>query len=260
MDTGAEHPETYEFIKKVVDYFSIDLVCLRLKASRKLGVANSYVKMELSELKPDLKGWKEMVVKYSTLYMPQGAFCTRAMKTDLFEWYCNNEFGKKKYHCWLGMRKEEPDRLKPQGERVSKKRKNWYDGISYLADLSDFDKEDVNKFWSEMPFDLQIPDHLGNCVFCIKKSELRLALAAREEPKLYEEFLGVVNDEKIRVVDDRETPVSHMYRQGRKLEQVITMFKGATTEELQERVKKSKSGGCQSSCEIINGEEEIELP
>lgn len=260
MDTGAEHPKTYEFIRNVVDHFGIDLVCLRLKASEKLGIANSYVKMELSELKPDLKGWKEMVVKYSTPYMPQGAFCTRAMKTDLFEWYCNNEFGKKKYHCWLGMRADEPDRLKPQGERVSKKRENWYEGISYLADISDFDKQDVNDFWAGMLFDLGINDHLGNCVFCIKKSELRLALASRDEPEFYNEFLSVVNDSGVRVIEDRETPVQHMYRGGKKLEQVITMFDSASTEELRERVKYTKSGQCENSCDILNGEEDVELP
>ena len=28
MDTGAEHPQTYEFIKQCNDYFGLNLVCL----------------------------------------------------------------------------------------------------------------------------------------------------------------------------------------------------------------------------------------
>lgn len=260
MDTGAEHPKTYDFIRNVVAHFDIDLVCLRLKATEKLGIANNYVKLELDELKTDLVGWKEMIVKYSTPYMSQGAFCTRAMKTDLFEWYCNEHFGKKNYRCWLGMRADEPGRMKPEGERVSKKRKNWYEGISYLADISDFGKEDINDHWEKMPFNLMIKDHLGNCMWCIKKSELRLALAERDEPEFYQKFIAAVNGSGVRVIEDRETPVQYMYRGGKKLEQVIAVFASSTTEELRERVKYTKSGQCESSCDILNDDDEIELP
>lgn len=260
MDTGAEHPKTYDFIRDVVNHFGIDLVCLRLKATEKLGMANSYVELELHELKTDLVGWNEMIVKYSTPYMSQEAFCTRAMKTDLFEWYCNEHFGKKNYRCWLGMRADEPTRMKPEGERVSKKREKWYEGISYLADISDFGKEDINDHWDEMPFNLMIKDHLGNCMWCIKKSELRLALAERDEPEFYQEFISAVNGSGVRVIEDRETPAQYMYRGGKKLEQVIAVFASSTTEELRERVRYSKSGQCESSCDILNDDDDVELP
>ena len=29
MDTGAEHPATYDFIRQCNDYFGLNLVCLR---------------------------------------------------------------------------------------------------------------------------------------------------------------------------------------------------------------------------------------
>ena len=35
-----------------------------------------------------------------------------------------------------------------------------------------------------MPFDLKIPEHLGNCVFALKKGINKIALAARDEPEL----------------------------------------------------------------------------
>ena len=37
--------------------------------------------------------------------------------------------------------------------------------LHYLAELSDFEKADVLSWWKGQPFDLQIQEHLGNCVF-----------------------------------------------------------------------------------------------
>ena len=36
MDTGAEHPKTYEFVKNVVEHFGIELTCLRTRADTPL--------------------------------------------------------------------------------------------------------------------------------------------------------------------------------------------------------------------------------
>ena len=35
MDTGAEHPATYDFIRQCNDYFGLNLVCLRTVVSDK---------------------------------------------------------------------------------------------------------------------------------------------------------------------------------------------------------------------------------
>ncbi|HGX5093062.1 TPA: hypothetical protein ACNE1A_004832, partial [Escherichia coli] len=84
-----------------------------------------------------------------------GAFCTDRLKLIPFTKYCDNHFGRGNYITWLGIRADEPRRLKPKS------------GVRYLAELSDFDKSDVIRWWRKQPFDLQIPEHLGNCVFCI---------------------------------------------------------------------------------------------
>lgn len=40
MDTGAEHPGTYKFIREVVSNWGIDLICLRVDVNPELGKGN----------------------------------------------------------------------------------------------------------------------------------------------------------------------------------------------------------------------------
>ena len=46
MDTGAEHPETYEFIRRCVDYFGIELTCLQGDFEQPVGVGHTGVPAE----------------------------------------------------------------------------------------------------------------------------------------------------------------------------------------------------------------------
>lgn len=52
-----------------------------------------YKIIPLDELKQDLEPWRDMLKKYGSPYydMP---FCTARMKTEPFEKYCNDVFGK----------------------------------------------------------------------------------------------------------------------------------------------------------------------
>ena len=163
MDTGAEHPKTYEFIKNVVKYFNINLVCLRVEINPELGKGNTYKQIPIDDIKYDLKPWEDMLRKYGTPYIG-GAFCTDRMKLQPFKKYCEDNFGKGNYTTWLGIRADEPKRLTPKTN------------IKYLAEISDFEKPDILSWWKEQEFDLGIEEHLGNCVFCIKNLSTRLLL------------------------------------------------------------------------------------
>ena len=242
MDTGAEHPKTYEFVKNVVKYWGIKLTCLRVVVNPELGQANSYREITLDELKPDLRPFRDVCYKYGTPYI-HGAFCTRTMKFEPFTRYCNEHYGKNNYQTWLGIRADEPRRLKLK------------DGYSYLADISDFDKKDVIDWWETQPFDLDLPEHLGNCVFCIKKGINKIALAARDEPKMAENFINLINDPNIRVVERRQQKNKIMYRGNNSLIAIMAMYQDHSREEILATIKGNKSydsGSCSESCEVFS--------
>ncbi|EBC6125612.1 phosphoadenosine phosphosulfate reductase family protein [Salmonella enterica] len=223
MDTGAEHPATYQFIRDAVKYWDIALVCLRVVVNPELGKANGYRIIGLDEIGPDLAPWVEMLKKYGTPYTG-GEFCTDRMKLGPFKKYCDEHIGRKTYHTWIGIRADEPKRLKPRAR------------TSYLADISDINKQGIIDWWSRQSFDLQIPEHLGNCVFCIKKSIQKIALAAKDEPELARQFNDILTANYVRKMSNRCGTDLVMYRGKNTFEGVIAMFSGDTRESLASRM------------------------
>ena len=248
MDTGAEHPKTYEFIKNMVKHWGIKLTCLRVVVNPELGQGNSYRVITLDELQPDLQPFRDVCYKYGTPYV-HGAFCTRTMKFEPFTRYCNETYGNGNYITWLGIRADEPRRLKPK------------QGYKYLADLSDFDKQDVLNWWEKQPFDLDLPEHLGNCVFCIKKSINKIALATRDETKMAEDFINLINDPGVRVVERRQQADRIMYRGNNSLISIMAMYQNHTREEILTTIRGRggyDSGSCSESCELFSGQLELD--
>lgn len=240
MDTGAEHPLTYKFIREVVRRWDIDLVCLRVRYNPALGSGNSYDVLGVDEIGPDYRPWLGMVQKYGCPSV-ESPYCTSRMKTEPHDKYCNDRFGRGNYVTWLGIRADEPKRLKPRHN------------VRYLAELSPFDKSDILAWWKGQPFDLGIDEHLGNCTFCIKKGLNKVALAAKDEPELARQFIEVVEGDHVRTAG-RKHQHKRMYRQSLHLSDVIKMYSEQGADELRQRLRSSKrfdSESCSESCEAF---------
>lgn len=237
MDTGAEHPKTYEFIRNIAKHWKLKLTCLRVIPNPEMSKASTYEELSVEDIGPDLEPWKRMLRKYGHPYVG-GAFCTDRMKTVPFTKYCEEHFGKGNYMTWLGIRADEPKRLRPR------------EGFGYLANISNFDKQDVLDWWEEQPFDLGIQEHLGNCVFCIKKSLQKVSLAAKDEPVLAQEFITMLDENDVK--DDKV-----MYRSNNTLSQVIALFADTERSELASRMRSMRqydTGSCSESCEAFANE------
>ena len=241
MDTGAEHPKTYEFIKKCVAHFGIELTCLRARIPLEAGKGSEPVVVSIDDIGPDLKPFREMLAKYSTPYNPGGAFCTDRMKSVPAIKYLNEKYGRNNFVQWLGIRIDEPLRIKDKP------------GFRYLAHISSMEKDDILGWWSEMPFDLEIEEWLGNCVFCIKKGANKIALAAKDEPELAAQFWEMLLHESVRQVE-REKGTLIMYRGFHSLQSIIDIYKDVPREEIINSLRRSKrfdSGSCSESCEAF---------
>lgn len=257
MDTGAEHPATYQFIKDIVKHWEIDLVCLRVVFNPKMNKGGSYKIVSLNELKQDLEPWREMVKKYGSPYYDL-PFCTARMKTEPFEKYCNDTFGKNNYERWIGIRYDEPKRLPIEilnslGLPVHKKAVKQKQGFRYLAEISEFEKNDILDWWEKQPFDLAITEHLGNCVFCIKKGLNKVALASKDEPEQFVKWVEATEGNHVRS-EGRKYNHHRMYRERLHGSDIAEIYKEHSRDELYNSLRSSKryeSGSCSESCEAL---------
>lgn len=256
MDTGAEHPKTYDFIRRCVTEFGIDLTCLRGNFNQDVGQGHTYNVVPLNEINHDmLKGpYAQMMRKYGVPTIAS-AWCTSRMKEETHDKYCDDKYGKGNYVTWLGIRADEPRRLKIGANP----------NLRYMAEITDFEKQDILNFWRGMDFDLEIDEHLGNCVFCFKKAHGKVALAARDEPELLKQWEIAIEHASDRlsqpIVKDGGLAgkyVQHvkkgvMHRGRRSIGDIIHMFSMLSTDDLREHVYRNikDSGTCSESCEAF---------
>ena len=121
-----------------------------------------------------------------------------------------------------------------------------------MAEVDDADKVDVLDFWTAMPFDLEIAEHLGNCVFCVKKSAAKLALAARDEPAMAAEWEAMI-DAAPRGSKPDGFRNDDIYRGKKTFSQVIAGYAEVPTEILRGRIRsfRNDANTCSESCEVF---------
>ena len=240
MDTGAEHPKTYEFIRNIVKHWGINLVCIRMEA-KAMGKGVSYRVVDVNDIGPDLVPFRDMMRKYGA---PDASrpHCSNKMKERPFQKYCADHF-KGGYTTWLGIRADEPNRL---GEKK---------GIRFLAELSGAKKQDILNWWGAQPFDLEISEHLGNCVFCVKKALGKVNLAIRDEFVMFLDFQHLVTGPDVRTEGLKDPELSKkMYRGYQTIIELATLFPELTRDELFTNLKMARAfdaGSCAESCEVF---------
>jgi hypothetical protein len=251
-DTGVEHPQTYRFIRNMVKFWGIDLIILRLKVNPELGQGNSYEVFEPNDLMdstkmPPFQPFFDCLVKYGVPTIA-GPYCSERMKKDVFNAYCKDHFGKGQFVTWLGMRSDEPTRTKPK------------EGIRYLADLIDIEKADVIRWWKKQPFDLELDEFEGNCLFCVKKSTQKIAAVIRTNPNFYLMWKYYIKSAQVRIKEGYDKNI--MYRGHMSLNGISTMYEGYSDEEIISRLISSRRedvGSCSESCEAFHPETELDF-
>lgn len=181
-NTGLEHEKTLEFVNKVDKFLNLNLVWV--EADVRNGDNASYKIVDFKSACRNNRLFKEMCAVYG---LPNGTFmhCTRELKNRPIRKYSVGRIGYD-YRLALGIRHDE----------MKKRLKVREDAIYPLATIGKFSKEDILNWWKEQPFDLEIPEHLGNCKACFKKSDKKLQMVAEDMPEALEEIAELENEFK----------------------------------------------------------------
>ncbi len=172
-NTGQEHEETLIFVDKCDKAFGLNLVWLEavINPIYKKVTTHKIVNFETADR--DGSVFEDMVKKFG---LPNKSYphCTRELKIrPIASW--EKSIGLDSALWALGIRVDEP-------KRVRADRKYMYP----LVHLTEVTREDVLNWWKKQDFDLNLPEHLGNCTWCFKKSLKKLLTLAKEETAIFD--------------------------------------------------------------------------
>jgi len=175
-NTGREEEETLEFVRDCDLYLGFNTVWVEAVThhGKRKGSTHRIVNFETASRNGE--PFEEVIKKHG---IPNVAFlhCTRELKRNTIHHFGKGFFKTTDYLTAIGIRADEVDRIR-KGKFI------------YPLIKPGIRKEDIVKFWSEMPFRLELnrkslPKHLsgylGNCKKCFKKTLMKLIEKQRDE-------------------------------------------------------------------------------
>lgn len=237
-NTGQEHPETYEFVHRCSVEFDIKINWVEAVTHHGQRKACTHKIVDYYTAARDGSIIEQVVKKYG-IFNKVFPYCTRELKLNPMKSFIRDHLGWKnsEFVTALGIRSDEMDRVNPNYEKL----RLWYpllaEGIT---------KKDIQKFWKEQPFNLEIPEHLGNCVWCYKKSDRKLLTIAKDSPEwfLVPEYLEKTYPDSGPPQRTRQV----FFRHNRKVEDIMELSK----QPFNEFVDIDFTDGCAESCEVFS--------
>jgi hypothetical protein len=177
-NTSQEDDRTLEFVDRVDREWGAKVVWLEAIVHDGHGEGTTHRVVDFATANRAGDVFESAIAKYG---IPNKSFpgsCTRELKLRPTTSYLRSiGWGPGTYDTAIGIRADEMDRMDSMAE---KKR------FIYPLAKSGITKQDVLAFWSAQPFDLQVPEHLGNCTWCWKKSLRKHLTIAIERPEAFD--------------------------------------------------------------------------
>ena len=181
-NTGQEHEKTLEFVDKCDKHFGLNLVWLEAVVNPEKGKGTRHKVVTYETASRNGEPLESIVRKYGLFNAQSYPHCTREAKLAPMNSY-RKQLGLGGSLFAVGIRADEIDRMSPSAMEQ---------GLCYpLITMTQATKPQIIHWWSEMPFDLEIPNHMGNCITCHKKSNRKLMTIAKHEPERFDFFASL---------------------------------------------------------------------
>ena len=236
-NTGREHPATLEYVHQCDVQLGFNTVWLEAVVHPEVGKACTHKIVTFETACRDGSVFEEVIKKYG---IPNHSFahCTERLKLWPMRSYLKSlGLKERKIRTAIGIRADETRRV---NEKNAATRKIIYPLVDWGVD-----KEEVLDFWRRMPFDLQIPEHLGNCVGCVKKSVGKHALEYRDMPEAFDWLIEMEAKYSLhRTIPERPRVFHRDHRSTLQLIEVINLL------DVNNLPPSRSEGGCSESCEV----------
>jgi 3'-phosphoadenosine 5'-phosphosulfate sulfotransferase (PAPS reductase)/FAD synthetase len=175
-NTGAEGEETLRFINRCATEWCIHIHWIEADVNPESGKGTRYRETNFINASRNGDPFEDVIKKYG---IPNQAYphCTRELKlAPINAWVKANRLDDRLMA--VGIRADEVDRVSPSAKD---------NGIIYpLIQWHPTTIDDVNAWWDQQPFKLEIPQFRGNCTGCWKKSFRKLGTIYQSTPEVFE--------------------------------------------------------------------------
>jgi 3'-phosphoadenosine 5'-phosphosulfate sulfotransferase (PAPS reductase)/FAD synthetase len=210
-NTGKEREETLEFVNKCDIEFGFNTVWVEAFVNNKSGKGTTHIVTNFKDAERNGQPFEDVIFKYG-IPNQNAPHCSRELKKQPIISYARS-IGWSKYQTALGIRTDEPKRLNWE----SKKKNN----LVYFAEFFNVTKSDVNKFWSEQSFDLNLKSYEGNCDLCYKKGLRKLMTLIKHNPEMSDWWREMESKyENLDVRNTGKTPI-RFYRDNMTIDEII---------------------------------------
>jgi len=176
LNTGKEREESLVFADRCDKEFGLNLIWLEAVVKEGKGNGTGYKIVSFETASRNGEPFESMLGKY---YLPNNAAgmnCTRELKQRPIDSYLRDNYKGLDIKRIIGIRADEAHRKSIHAEK---------EGFIYpFCDEVPIDSKNIRKFWSQMPFDLELKDYEGNCDLCFKKSLKKRLTIINENPKI----------------------------------------------------------------------------
>tara|TARA_Y100000310_G_C20696911_1_gene826353 strand:+ start:2590 stop:3477 length:888 start_codon:yes stop_codon:yes gene_type:complete len=177
-NTGMEFDQTLDFVHDAAEHWSLPIHWVERDPSPE-GSNPKWKVRSVNWEGASRKGEPFERLIRERKYLPNVAtrYCTQSLKISPMRHHMLS-LGWTDYYNVLGLRYDEPHRV----HRVLERNDNRKDGYEVACPLFDarVTIRDVERFWSEQGFDLQLRPHESNCNLCYLKGEQKLMRIMRD--------------------------------------------------------------------------------
>lgn len=210
-NTGLEDPKTLEFVDRCDREYNLNTVWVEAVVNPEKNKGTTHKIVDFETASRNGEPMEAVFSKYG-LSNHDWPHCTREAKIAPIESYMRSLGFKRGHQRAIGIRVDEIDRM-------SFTRMEKGEVIYPLIKINPTNKAQIRHWWAAQNFDLEVPEHRGNCVGCWKKSDRKLYTACQETPGVFE-WLSEMEG-KYENVSPMEGETRRMFRRYRTAKDII---------------------------------------
>lgn len=177
MNTGCEDERTLTFADRCDRAWNANMVWLEAVVHPEENVGTTHKIVTFETAARDGEPFEAAIKKYG-IPNSTSPTCTRELKQRVIASYLRSIGWLGNCVIAVGMRADEPRRLRADAiqARIVYPFAHWWPTT----------KPEVNEFWEEQPFTLELEEYEGNCMVCWRKSDPKLIRIAKSAPHRFE--------------------------------------------------------------------------